>query len=577
MPALDMPEGTPFLTVKGLGVRFGMDERHIAQNQATQNQIGQNQIGQNQATQNAAVNDVSFYINKGETLALVGESGSGKSVSAQSIMQLLPRPYAQYAPGSSIMFNGQELINAPESYMRTIRGRRIGMIFQEPLTALNPLHRIDRQIGEVLALHRNIGRDQIKPRIRELLHLVGLDRLQDRLHAYPHELSGGQRQRVMIAMALANDPDLLIADEPTTALDVTVQAQILELLNRLKHQLGMGLLLITHDLSVVEKMADRVCVMQNGRVVESGKAANIMKNPQHDYTKMLLAARLDGSATAPSFAQNTTNQQPSKEPPLIDGRNIKIHFPMQKTFWGRAKTYVRAVDDISLSLRPGRTLGVVGESGSGKSTLGLGLLRLTSLSSGQVLYKGQDISALPRRELTALRPRMQIVFQDPFGSLSPRMSIGEIIEEGLKVHHKELRKDQREELVNTALEDVNLDRAMRHRYPHEFSGGQRQRISIARALVLRPEILILDEPTSALDVSVQARIVELLKSLQEKYNLGYLFISHDLRVVKALAHDLIVMKDGKIIEHGSAAQIFDHPKEAYTKSLMEAAFDLNVY
>ena len=511
----------------------------------------------------SAVKKVSFDIRKGQTTALVGESGSGKSVTALSVMQLLPYPRAQHPAGSSITFDGQELVNSGESFMRTLRGKRISIIFQEPITSLNPLHDIERQIGEVLKVHQHMNDKQARARVIELLELVGLPKLKDRLKAHPHELSGGQRQRVMIAMALANNPDLLIADEPTTALDVTIQAQILELLQSLKDKLDMSLLLITHDLSIVQKMADHVCVMRQGEIVEQKSAADLFDNPQHDYTKMLLAAQPKGQAIP-------SNQN---APVLMQARDIKVHFPRQKNFFGKVNEWVKAVDGVSVSCRSGQTVGVVGESGSGKTTLGLALLRLTG-STGDITFKNQLISGFDRDDMRPLRSKMQIVFQDPYGSLSPRFSIGQIIGEGLEVHRPNLSKTDREELVVQALRDVNLDPDTRHRYPHEFSGGQRQRVSIARAMVLQPEFLVLDEPTSALDVSVQAQIVDLLRGLQEKYNLGYMFISHDLRVVRAMAHDLIVMKDGKVVEQGPAQQVFDNPQTEYTKALLDAALKL---
>jgi len=509
-----------------------------------------------------AVKGVTFDIRKGQTTALVGESGSGKSVTAMSVMQLLPYPRAVH-PSGSITFDGQEIVGSGEGFMRTLRGKRISIIFQEPMTSLNPLHSIERQIGEVLKVHQRMNDVDTRKRVLELLDLVGLTRLKDRLSAYPHELSGGQRQRVMIAMALANNPDLLIADEPTTALDVTVQAQILELLQSLKDKLDMSLLLITHDLSIVEKMADHVCVMKNGEIVEQNAAPALFANPQHDYTKMLLAAQPKGNAIPAN--QNA--------PVIMQGRDIKVHFPRQKNFFGKVKEWVKAVDGIDVTCRAGQTVGVVGESGSGKTTLGLAMLRLTS-SQGEIKFKDHIISGLDRNETRSLRSKMQIVFQDPFGSLSPRMSIGQIIGEGLEVHRTDISKAAREELVVQALRDVNLDPDTRHRYPHEFSGGQRQRVAIARAMVLKPEFLVLDEPTSALDVSVQAQIVDLLRGLQEKYNLAYMFISHDLRVVRAMAHDLIVMKDGKVVEQGPAQAIFDHPQTEYTKALLDAALAL---
>ncbi|MFN3827000.1 MAG: ABC transporter ATP-binding protein [Micavibrio sp.] len=511
----------------------------------------------------AAVKNISFDIRKGQVTALVGESGSGKSVTALSIMQLLPYPRAEHPAGSSICFDGQELVGLGEDDMMALRGRRIGMIFQEPMTSLNPLHSIERQIGEVLKLHQRMNNEQARARILELLDLVGLPQLKDRLNAYPHELSGGQRQRIMIAMALANNPELLIADEPTTALDVTVQAQILELLLDLKERLDMSLLLITHDLSIVKKMADHVCVMKNGVIVEQNDAQTLFENPQHDYTKMLLAAQPKGHAIP-------ANQNAAV---ILKASDIKVHFPREKTIFGKVTKWVKAVDGIDVVCRAGQTVGVVGESGSGKTTLGLALLRLTA-SQGTITFKDQSISAFDRNAMRPLRARMQIVFQDPFSSLSPRMSIGQIIGEGLDVHRHDISRTDREDLVVQALRDVSLDPETRHRYPHEFSGGQRQRISIARAMVLQPEFIVLDEPTSALDVSVQAQIVDLLRGLQEKYNLAYMFISHDLRVVKAMAHDLIVMKDGKVVEQGPAASIFDNPQTEYTKALLEAALNL---
>ena len=509
-----------------------------------------------------AVRGVSFDIRKGQTTALVGESGSGKSVTALSVMQLLPYPRATH-PSGSITFDGEELVNSGEGFMRTLRGKRISIIFQEPMTSLNPLHTIERQIGEVLKIHQRMNDVDTRKRVLELLELVGLTRLKDRLNAYPHELSGGQRQRVMIAMALANNPDLLIADEPTTALDVTVQAQILELLQSLKDKLDMSLLLITHDLSIVEKMADHVCVMKSGEIVEQNAASSLFANPQHDYTKMLLAAQPKGNAIPAN--QNA--------PVIMQARDIKVYFPRQKNFFGKVNEWVKAVDGIDVVCRAGQTVGVVGESGSGKTTLGLAMLRLIS-SQGEIKFKDKIISEFDRDDMRPLRSKMQIVFQDPFGSLSPRLSIAQIIGEGLEVHCKNISKSAREELVVQALRDVNLEPDTRHRYPHEFSGGQRQRIAIARAMVLQPEFLVLDEPTSALDVSVQAQIVDLLRGLQEKYNLAYMFISHDLRVVRAMAHDLIVMKDGKVVEQGPAQALFDNPQTEYTKALLDAAISL---
>lgn len=511
----------------------------------------------------AAVKNVSFTIEKGKTLALVGESGSGKSVTALSIMQLLPYPLASHPEGSSIHFNGAELVGRDENFLRTIRGSQIGMIFQEPMTALNPLHSIERQIGEVLKLHQKMNDAQAKARVLELLDLVQLPMMKDRLNAYPHELSGGQRQRVMIAMALANNPDLLIADEPTTALDVTVQAEILELLEQLQRDLGMAMLMITHDLSIVEKFADDVCVMKNGEIVEGNKTAVLFANPQHDYSKMLLSSQPRGMA-APFKGD---------APVEIDATNLKVHFPRAKSFLGKVTQWVKAVDGIDVTIKAGQTVGVVGESGSGKSTLGFALLRLVN-GQGKILFEGKDISTFGRKDMTPLRSDMQIVFQDPFSALSPRMSVADIIGEGLKVHRPKLSEAERDALVIKALQDVHLDPETRHRYPHEFSGGQRQRIAIARAMVLEPKFVVLDEPTSALDVSVQSQIVDLLRELQEKHNLAYMFISHDLRVVRAMAHDLIVMKNGKVVESGPAAKIFSAPEQDYTKTLLDAALNL---
>ncbi len=513
-----------------------------------------------------AVKGVSFDIAKGETMALVGESGSGKSVTALSAMKLLPYPVASHRAGSSILFEGEELIDKGEAYMRGIRGQQIGMIFQEPQSALNPLHTIERQIGEVLRIHQGMDRDATKARVLELLDMVGLPKMKQRLNAYPHELSGGQRQRVMIAMALANKPELLIADEPTTALDVTVQAQVLELLEELQKELNMAMLLITHDLSVVERMADHICVMRNGELMESSETKTLFSAPKHDYTKMLLNTRPHGTVKAIKDNAQT----------ILSGNDIKVHFPHKRNFMGKTVSWIKAVDGIDITIKRGETLGVVGESGSGKSTLGLAALRLLK-SQGTLSFDGQDISALNRKAMRPLRSRMQIVFQDPYGSLSPRMSVAQIIGEGLKLHQPDLSDAQRSDLIVKVLEDVQMSPDTRDRYPHEFSGGQRQRISIARAMVLAPEFVVLDEPTSALDVSVQAEIVDLLRGLQEKHSLSYMFISHDLRVVRAMSHNVLVMKDGIVIEHGSAEDIFSAPKEDYTKALLDAAMNLKTH
>ena len=512
-----------------------------------------------------AVKHVSFDIAKGETVALVGESGSGKSVTALSILQLLPYPTAVHPAGGSITFDGQELLGAPPETLRRIRGNRISIIFQEPMTSLNPLHTIEKQIGEVLMLHKGMKGDQARARTLELLQLVGLSEAEKRLTAYADELSGGQRQRVMIAMALANEPDLLIADEPTTALDVTIQAQILALLEELKHKLGMAVLLITHDLGIVRRMAERVCVMTKGEIVEQGKTVEVFANPSHTYTQHLLAAEPKGKPerTADSTAV------------LVRTEDLKVWFPIKRGVFRRTVDHIKAVDGISLTLHEGRTVGIVGESGSGKTTLGFALLRLET-SRGKIEFQGRQIDALSQAEVRPLRREMQMVFQDPYSSLSPRMSIGEIIGEGLDVHNIGANDAERHKLIEDALSEVGLDPAARDRYPHEFSGGQRQRISIARVLVLKPKLIVLDEPTSALDMSVQAQIVDLLRELQAKHNLAYLFISHDLKVVRAMADDVIVIKDGKVMEQGPAEQVFDHPQTAYTKALMAAAFELKV-
>jgi microcin C transport system ATP-binding protein len=514
-----------------------------------------------------AVRDVDFNLKKGETLAIVGESGSGKSVTALSIMKLLPSKIASHNDASSIQYvrdgAAEELLGYSESQMRGIRGNWISMIFQEPMTSLNPLHTIEKQIAEVLYVHKGMNKKQARARVLELLELVGLERLKDRLGAYPHELSGGQRQRVMIAMALANDPDILIADEPTTALDVTVQVQILKLLKELQTKLGMSIILITHDLTIVEKMAHHVVVMKNGVVVEEGTTRQIFDAPKEEYTQKLLSSQPSGMA--PDLPENS--------PVVMEGQNINVSFPIKKGLFGKPTEFVHAVQNISLMIRKGETLGVVGESGSGKSTLGLALLKLLK-AEGVMLLEGKDLSKTQKEELRALREEMQIVFQDPYGALSPRMSVGQIIAEGLKVHRANLSAEQREELVIKALQDVQMDVEVRHRYPHEFSGGQRQRIAIARAIVLEPKFLILDEPTSALDMSVQAEIVELLRELQAKRHMAYLFISHDLRVVKALSHNVLVMKAGQVVEKGSASQIFESPQQDYTRQLIAAAFDV---
>jgi microcin C transport system ATP-binding protein len=509
-----------------------------------------------------AVDRVSFDIRRGEVVALVGESGSGKSVTANSILKLLPYPAASH-PSGEIHFNGKDLLKADDAALRAVRGNDITMIFQEPMTSLNPLHSIERQIGEILKLHQEIEGPAARAKTLELLNQVGIREPEKRLAAYPHELSGGQRQRVMIAMALANRPELLIADEPTTALDVTVQAQILELLKSLKVEHGMSMLFITHDLGIVRKFADRVCVMTKGRIVETGPVEEIFSNPQHAYTRHLLAAEPKGEPRPGDDSQ----------PVVIEAEHVKVWFPIKAGFLRRVVDHVKAVDGIDVTLRAGHTLGVVGESGSGKTTLGLALTRLIA-SKGRIAFAGQDIAGHSFSEMRPLRRRMQIVFQDPFGSLSPRMSVADIVAEGLKVHEPSLSEAERDHRVAFALEETGLDPATRWRYPHEFSGGQRQRIAIARAMVLKPEFVMLDEPTSALDMSVQAQVVELLRDLQAKHNLAYLFISHDLKVVRALANDIIVMRGGQVVEKGPAKDIIERPSEAYTRALMAAAFNL---
>jgi len=509
-----------------------------------------------------AVDRISFDIAKGETVALVGESGSGKSVSALSVLKLLPYPSASH-PSGQILFDGADLLALGEKDLRRVRGNKITMIFQEPMTSLNPLHTISQQIIEILKLHRGMADKAARVRTLELLNEVGIRDPQKRLDAYPHQLSGGQRQRVMIAMALANEPQLLIADEPTTALDVTVQAQILELLDGLKKKNGMSMLFITHDLGIVRKVADRVCVMTKGKIVETGPTKDIFANPQHEYTRHLLAAEPKGK---PPLADDTAKT-------VMSGRDIKVWFPIKEGFFRKTVDHVKAVDGIDVTVRAGQTLGVVGESGSGKTTLGLALARMIS-SSGKINFNGRDINQLSFNDMRPLRRELQIVFQDPFGSLSPRMSVSDIIEEGLKIHEPKLSDAERDKRVVDVLNEVGLDPETRFRYPHEFSGGQRQRIAIARAMVLKPRFVMLDEPTSALDMSVQAQVVDLLRELQAKHDLAYLFISHDLKVIRALANDVIVMRNGQIVESGPSRQIFEQPQSDYTRALMSAAFKI---
>jgi microcin C transport system ATP-binding protein len=507
-----------------------------------------------------AVDRVSFEIKRGECVALVGESGSGKSVSALSILKLLPYPAASH-PSGNIRFKGRELLSLSENEMRSIRGNDISIIFQEPMTSLNPLHTIEDQLGETLHLHREIGAASARARTLELLTQVGIPEPKTRLGSYPHQLSGGQRQRVMIAMALANEPDLLIADEPTTALDVTVQAQILALLADIRARVGMSLLFITHDLGIVRRIADRVCVMTGGKIVEQGPVEQVFTAPRHPYTKALLAAEPKPDPAPPR----------PESPVVMSADDLKVWFPIKRGFLRSTVGYIKAVDGVSLAVRKGETLGVVGESGSGKTTLGLALLRLIS-SDGPIVFLGRNIQGLRFKEIRPFRRDMQIVFQDPFGSLSPRMSVGDIVAEGLSVHQKTLSRDEQEARVVKALNDVGLDPETRFRYPHEFSGGQRQRISIARATVLEPNFVVLDEPTSALDMLFQAQMVELLRELQRKRDLTYMFISHDLRVVASLASHLIVMRYGKVVEEGPASELFKAPKTDYTRALFAAAF-----
>jgi microcin C transport system ATP-binding protein len=525
------------LDVRDLGIRFHQDGRVID-----------------------AVRGVSFSVGKGETMALVGESGSGKSVTALATVSLLPD--SALVTGS-VRYNGAEMVGAAEPDLRRVRGNDISFIFQEPMTSLNPLHTIQTQLGESLALHQGLTGDAARARIIELLNKVGIREAESRLDAYPHQLSGGQRQRVMIAMALANGPDLLIADEPTTALDVTIQAQILKLLADLKRTEGLSLLFITHDLGVVRRIADRVCVMQGGEIVEQGPAAQIFAAPQDPYTQKLLAAEPKGRPDPVA----------ADAPEIVRTEGLRVWFPIHRGFLRRTVGYVKAVNDATLSVRAGETLGIVGESGSGKTTLALAILRLIP-SSGPVVFLGQDLQSRHGRELRDLRRNLQIVFQDPFGSLSPRMTVEQIIAEGLGVHGVEPGRDKRQ-MVADIMTEVGLDPAAMGRYPHEFSGGQRQRVAIARAMILRPKLVVLDEPTSALDMTVQVQIVDLLRALQRKWGLAYLFISHDLRVVRALAHKVIVMKDGDVVEAGVGAQVFENPQHAYTQALLAAAFGLS--
>lgn len=513
-----------------------------------------------------AVRGVSFTLQKGETLALVGESGSGKSVTSMSVLQLLPYPMATHGESSSIVYRSQELVGASAQTLQKIRGNKIAMIFQEPMTSLNPLQTIEKQIAETLRFHKGLNKNQAREKVLELLHAVKLPNPESRLKAYPHELSGGQKQRVMIAMALANEPDILIADEPTTALDVTVQAEILLLLKELQDKFGMAILFITHDLGVVEHFSDSVCVMKNGEIVEQGETKKVFDKPKHPYTKMLLDSEPKGLKEPVS----------DKAPILLDVKNMNIKFPIKKNIFGKTTKYLHAVNNISLVIKEGQTLGVVGESGSGKSTLGKAILRLIESQEGeeqsQIQVFGKDLRSMSAVHLRALRRELQVVFQDPFGSLSPRMTINQIIGEGLLVHERHKSAQEREQEVIRAMEEVEIDPALRNRYPHEFSGGQRQRIAIARAMVLKPKFILLDEPTSALDRSIQVTVVELLRKLQKKHRLTYMFISHDLSVVRAMSDEVIVMKDGNLMEQGDVEQIFHHPQTPYTQALIKAAF-----
>ena len=532
-----MSADAPLLAVKNLSVAFGQG-----------------------AARTLAVDDVSFSLERGRTLALVGESGSGKSVTALAITRLLGATSATF-PSGQVLFKGRDLLRAGEDELRAARGRDITMVFQEPMSSLNPLHPIEKQIAEILELHGERSAARRRARVVELLTEVGIPDPASRLSAYPHQLSGGQRQRVMIAMALANRPDLFIADEPTTALDVTVQAQILALLKDLQARMGMAMLFITHDLGVVRKIADDVRVMRRGQIVEAGPCADIFANPSHAYTKALLAAEPKGDPAPANPLAKT----------VVAAEDIRVWYPIKAGFLRKVVGHVKAVDGVSITVREGQTVGVVGESGSGKTTLGLALLRLTR-SQGPIAYLGQRIDGRGFKAMRPLRREMQIVFQDPYGSLSPRLSVAEIVEEGLLVQNKGLSRRERREIVARALAETGLDPAAMDRYPHEFSGGQRQRVAIARAMALEPKFVVLDEPTSALDMSVQAQIVDLLRDLQRRRGLAYMFISHDLKVVRALASDLIVMRAGKVVEAGPAADVFAAPESDYTRALFAAAF-----
>jgi microcin C transport system ATP-binding protein len=506
-----------------------------------------------------AVKNVSFDVHQGKTLAIVGESGSGKSVSSHAILQLLPKNVARYSSGQ-IIYQDKDLLKATEAELRRVRGNDISMIFQEPMTSLNPLHSVGQQIGEVLQLHNKMSSQKADQRTVELLKLVGIEDAERRLKSYPHELSGGQKQRVMIAMALANEPKILIADEPTTALDVTVQKQVLELIAELQKKLGMAIILISHDLNVVRQYADSLVVMKDGKVIESGPSDLLFKQPQHEYTKTLITSE-------PSGSPERVGQE---APELLSVQDLRVEFPIKKSFFGKVSESFIAVNGVSLSIKQGQTVGIVGESGSGKTTLGLSILKLIS-SRGDIRYNGANISGMNQKQFRPLRKDIQIVFQDPYGSLSPRMSIAQIISEGLEIHGSNTEAEREEKIIDV-LNEVELSPDIRHRYPHEFSGGQRQRIAIARALVLKPKLIILDEPTSALDRTIQIQVIELLRRLQQKYNLAYLFISHDLAVVRALSHHVIVMKSGEIVEQNDCEELFTSPQQPYTQNLLEAAY-----
>lgn len=526
---------TPLLAVKNLEVQFQQGE-HLFE----------------------AVDRINFEINAGETLGLVGESGSGKSISALSILKLLPD---NARCQGEILFNGRNLLDADANQIRKVRGHQISMIFQEPMTALNSLHSVGKQITEVLRLHLGLNNGQAKTKALELLELVGIPQPISKINAYPHELSGGQRQRIMIAMALACEPKLLIADEPTTALDVTVQRQILKLLAELQQKLGMAILFISHDLNLIRHVSDRICVMKDGCLIEQEQTETLFNNPQHPYTIALLNAEPGGSP----------NSIPNHSKTLLECKNLKVWFPVKQGFFRKTVDHVKAVTDLTMSLHQGETLGIVGESGSGKTTLGMALMRLQS-SQGEIFFTGEPLHNLNQKACQPYRREMQVVFQDPYGSLSPRMTVADIIAEGLDIHELCKEQDKEQEVIQ-AMKDVGLDPAIRHRYPHEFSGGQRQRIAIARALILKPKLIILDEPTSALDRTVQSQVIELLRHLQLKYNLGYIFISHDLAVVKAMSHRILVMKDGRIVEQGNTSDLFYNPQQPYTQELLAAAFE----